>query len=273
MANVLSYFEQDDYSFVNLEGTLGDKGTLQNKKYRFRGSAKYTKVLTENSVEGVTLANNHSFDYGQEGLDETKRILEEAGVDFADHKETVLLTTDTGLIIGMYAVDFTREKPAEEEMQNSIQKLREDGAEIVVCAFHWGQENTFRINKLQNDYGHLAIDSGADIVWGHHAHVLQPIEEYNGGVIFYSLGNFVFGGNSAPKDFDTAIVQQEVIRQEDGSFTLGTRTIIPCSVSSISRENNYQPTPYAEGTKEYDRIISKLDGTYKGPNIPLNQGS
>ena len=267
MANVLTYFEQDDYSFVNLEGVLGDKGNPQFKQFKFRGSSEYVKILTENSVECVTLANNHSFDYGQAGLDETKRILEEGGVAFADHKDPVLVTTETGLTIGVYAVDFTRKWPAKEELCSDIAALREAGAEVVVCSFHWGQENSYRTNQMQQEYGHLAIDSGADIVWGHHVYVLQPIEEYNGGVILYSLGNFVYGGNSAPKDLDTAIVQQEVIRQEDGSFALGQRTLIPCSVSSVPVVNNYQPTPYEVGSEEYNRAMSKLDGSYNGPNI------
>lgn len=268
MENVRSYFEEDDYSFANLEGTLGDKGTAQDKKYVFRGSAEYTRILTGNGVEGVTLANNHSFDYGQEGYDETKVILKNAGIDYVEHMGTTLITTDSGLVIGLYAVDFTRGTPEEETVKESIGQLRDNGAELVVCAFHWGQENTFRSNNTQKDYGHLAIDAGADIVWGHHPHVLQPIEEYNGGVIFYSLGNFVFGGNSAPKDYDTAIVQQEVVRELDGSITLAQRTVIPCSVSS-ARPNNYQPTPYGEGSKEYNRVLSKLDGSYAGGNLPI----
>ena len=112
-----------------------------------------------------------------------------------------------------------------------------------------------------------AIDAGANIVWGHHPHVLQPIEEYNGGIIYYSLGNFAFGGNSVPKDHDTAVLQQEIIREPDGSIHLGKLTIIPCSVSSIKERNNFQPTPYEEGSEEYKRVLSKLDGTYGGPNL------
>jgi poly-gamma-glutamate synthesis protein (capsule biosynthesis protein) len=153
-------------------------------------------------------------------------------------------------------------------VQENISALREQGAQLVVCAFHWGQENTFRTIPNQENYGHLAIDSGADIVWGHHPHVLQPMESYNGGLIMYSLGNFVFGGNSAPKDYDTAIVQQEVILDVDGTAKLGEVTIIPCSVSS-SRPNNYQPTPYEKGSKEYSRVLTKLDGSYTGGSLPI----
>ena len=268
MANVKDYFLNDDFSFANLEGTLGGKGMAQNKKYVFTGKAEYTEIFTRNGVEIVTLANNHSFDFGQEGFDETKAVLENAGIPYAEHMGTVKVTTDSGLTIGLYAVDFTRGTPKEEEVETAIRELKDSGAEVIVCAFHWGMENTFQAIPTQKEYGKLAIDAGANIVWGHHPHVLQPMETYNGGLIMYSLGNFVFGGNSAPKDYDTAIVQQEVIRDVDGSITLGEYTIIPCSVSS-SRPNNYQPTPYEEGSKEYNRAISKLDASYKGGNLPI----
>lgn len=268
MANVRDYFLNDDFSFANLEGTLGGKGKAQNKKFVFTGKAEYTEILTRNGVEGVTLANNHSYDYGQEGFDETKAVLENADIPYAEHMGTVTVTTDSGLSIGVFAVDFTRGTLEKEAVETAIRDLRNSGVEVVVCAFHWGRENTFQATSTQEEFGKLAIDSGANIVWGHHPHVLQPMETYNGGLIMYSLGNFVFGGNSAPKDYDTAIVRQEVVRDADGSITLGECTVIPCSVSS-SRPNNYQPTPYEEGSKEYDRVLSKLDASYKGGNLPI----
>ena len=268
MANVKDYFLNDDYSFANLEGTLGGKGMAQNKKYVFTGKAEYTEIFIRNGVEAVTLANNHSFDFGQEGFDETKAILKAAGIPYAEHMGTTTVTTGSGLTIGLFAVDFTRGTPGEEDVEAAIRQLKDSGAELIVCAFHWGMENTFRQIQVQEEYGELAIDAGANIVWGHHPHVLQPMRTYNGGLIMYSLGNFVFGGNSAPKDYDTAIVQQEVIRDVDGSITLGECTVIPCSVSS-SRPNNYQPTPYEVGSKEYERVLSKLDGSYTGGNLPI----
>ena len=267
--NVITYFENDDHSFANLEGTLGDKGKAQNKKYVFRGIAEYTRILTENSVDTVTLANNHSFDYGEEGYGETKRLLEEAGVPYVEHLGTNIVTTDSGLVIGLIAADFTRITPDKEQLQEQILQLKDGGAELIVCAFHWGRENTFRATEQQKEYGHAAIDAGANIVWGHHPHVLQPMESYNGGIIYYSLGNFAFGGNSAPKDLDTALVQQEVIREADGSIRLGETTIVPCSVNSAGRTNNFQPTPYAPDSEEYARVMSKLDGSYKGGNLPI----
>ena len=266
--NVLEYFANDDFSMVNLEGVLGNKGSRAGKRYEFRGSSAYVNILTENSVEAVTLANNHSLDYGKEGYAETKAILEEAGVSYVEANNSLLLTLEKGLTVGIYGTVYNRMD--KEALIAGIRELKEQGAELVIYAPHWGRENTFRPNSEQVSLGRAAIDAGADIVFGTHPHVLQPIEEYNGGVIYYSLGNFSFGGNMYPKDYDTALLQQEVIRAADGTVTLGERTIIPCSISSISKRNNYQPTPYEEGTSGYERVISKLDGSYDGPNLEVD---
>ena len=96
------------------------------------------------------------------------------------------------------------------------------------------------------------------------------METYNGGLICYSLGNFSFGGNHFPRDLDSAIVQQEIIRDPDGTIRMGETTIIPVKITSLDRQNNFQPTPYAEGTEEYDRTLSKLDGTFTGPDLNVN---
>ena len=153
-------------------------------------------------------------------------------------------------------------------MLNEIKHLRDQGAQLIVAAMHWGNEGQYRPTEIQKNWAHTLIDAGVDIVWGNHSHVLQPIEEYNGGIIYYSLGNCTFGGNTWPRDPDTAVLQQEVILGSDGSIKLGKLTIIPCRVSSVdSGLNNFQPTPYEEGSAGYDRVISKLEGTWKGADL------
>ena len=268
--NVLEYFTEDDCSFANLEGVLGDKGTRVTKKYNFRGDGAYTQILTQNSVDVVTLANNHSMDYGKEGYEETKRLLDEAKMHYVEDLTCLLKTTERGLEIALYAVDMSQGQDRAEQIVKDIRELKEAGyAELIVCAFHWGRENTFRPTEAQQELARAAIDAGANIIWGHHPHVLQPIEEYNGGIIYYSLGNFAFGGNSSPKDLNTALLQQEVIREADGTIRLGELTIVPCGVNSEGSTNNFQPTPYEPGSANYEKVLSKLDGSYKGGNLPI----
>ena len=267
--NVVSYFEADDATFVNLEGTLTDVGNPADKTHTFRGSPAYSHILTDNSVEVVTLANNHSFDYGQAGYNSTRTVLEEAGVPYGERDTGVLIELDCGLNVGLYGMVYY--KLDVEDMKTEIASLREQGAELVIVAPHWGVEGSYRPTQLQIDVGHAAIDAGADIVWGSHPHVLQPVEEYGDGIIYYSMGNFCFGGNSKPEDFDTVLLQQEVIRSPEGEISLGILKIIPCSISSEKNVNNYQPTPMAADSEEYIRVLSKLDGSFEGPNLKIRK--
>jgi poly-gamma-glutamate synthesis protein (capsule biosynthesis protein) len=215
-------------------------------------------------VECVSLANNHTMDLGQKAYDTTRTVLQEAGVAFAGDWETTLVETERGLKIGVLCVSFYIER---DTMANRIADLKEQGAQIVIVSFHWGIEGTYHHTYDQTSYAYDAIDAGANIVFGHHPHVLQEIEAYNGGMIYYSLGNFAFGGNDCPKDFDTAFISQEVIVDVDGTVSLGTCTPVPCCISPFDNTNKYQPTPAEEGSARYERVMDKLSGNYYGPNI------
>ena len=267
-ANVKQWFENDDFTMVNLEGVLGDKGHPAGKKFAFRGYGSYTNILTRNSVEAVSLANNHAYDYGETGYNETKRLLEEAGVPYVEQNSSTVITLENGVTVGIYGTVYN--SIDEEAMRSGIAALKQQGVDIIIYAPHWGTEHSFDPTAQQKELGRAAIEAGTHIVYGCHPHVLQPIEEWGGGVILYSLGNFSFGGNIYPSDYDTAIIQQEVILEPDGTVTLGERALIPCSLSSMEKRNNYQPTPYEAGSEEYLRVLSKLDGTYAGPNLPVH---
>lgn len=266
--NVRKYFENDDFTIANLEVVLSDTNTsVGGKTFTFRGDTAYTRILTGSSVEAVTLANNHSMDHGASGYSDTKAALDSAGVTYVEDNGSAIYTTGGGLVIGLYAVSFYRN---DRDMANEIASLRRQGADIIIAAVHWGTEGSYRASSTQQSWGHALIDAGVDIVYGCHPHVLQKIESYSGGVIYYSLGNFSFGGNTNPRDRDSVIIQQEVIREPDGSFSLGEMTLIPVAISSSSGRNNYQPVPYEEDSAEYLRALSKLDGTFTGPDLVVD---
>lgn len=259
--NVKSYFENDDYTFVNLEGPLCVGGNPAVKEHVFRGDPAFVDMLTENGVEFASLANNHAMDYGNIGYAETKDNLDAAGVSYVERDSTAIVTTESGLTIGIYgSVYYLME---EDVIAGEIAALKRTGVDLVIFAPHWGSENSYVITDDQQKLAHAAIDAGADIVFGTHPHVLQPMEEYNGGKIFYSLGNFCFGGNIYPKDFDTALIQLEIIREADGSVTLGQTTVIPACISSLPDRNDYQPTLYEAGSEGYERVMQKLGGTFR----------
>lgn len=266
-ANVKQYFEADDFTFANLECVFTDEQLYSESYFSFRGPTAYTQILTGSSVEAVTLANNHTGDFYTKGLNHTKDALNAAHLTYVEKDSSAIHVTESGLTIGLYAVNFVLD---EKDLKAEIQELRDHGAELIIVAFHWGTEGAYRPGSMQTLNAQKAIDAGANIVYGSHPHVLQKVEEYNGGIIYYSLGNFSFGGNNFPRDMDSAILQQEVIRDPDGTIRLGELTWIPVSISSMEKQNNYQPTPYEPGSEEYLRTVSKLDGTFTGPNLVVD---
>ena len=272
-ANVRQYFENDDLTLANLEVVLADKGTSINKTFTFRGPTAYTQILTGSSVEAVTLANNHTRDFGDAGYESTKQVLTDAGVQFAEEYSSTIITLDKGMKVAMYAFNEAVYRIDDDRALKDIKKLKEDGADLVIVAAHWGNEGEYQPTERQQTLGKALIDAGADIVYGHHPHVLQHFEQYNDGIIYYSLGNFCFGGHTNPRDKDSVIVQQEVIQSHDGTVTLGQITLIPCSLSSTEDRNSYQPTPCEPGSERYNRVMEKVTGSYDGKNLVIDYSS
>lgn len=254
LRNVQKYFANDDLTIVNFEGTLTERGSREDKTFAFRGKPEYTKVLTEGSVEAVTLANNHSRDYGDVSMEDTKKYLDEAGIVWFENLNTKVMDVKgvkVGLV-GLYALNGS----AEGNLPKAMEQVKKDGAEIIIVQIHWGVEGDNYPQDSQISLAHKAIDSGADLVIGHHPHVLQGMECYNGRMIAYSMGNFCFGGNQNPRDKDTMIYRQ-TFTVKDGKVTdYNDYSVVPCSLSSASSRNNYQPTP-AEGS-ERQRIADKI---------------
>lgn len=254
LKNVQPYFSTDDLTIINFEGTLTERGSREPKTFAFKGDPEYTKILTEGSVEAVTLANNHSKDYGEVSMEDTQMYLDEAGVVWFENLNTRVVDVKgvkVGLV-GLYALNGT----AEENLPKAMEQVKNEGADIIIVQVHWGIEGDNYPQDSQVALAHEAIDSGADLVIGHHPHVLQGVEKYKGKMIAYSLGNFCFGGNQNPSDKDTMIFRQS-FTVKNGEITDSEYEIIPCSISSVSSRNNYQPTP-AEGS-ERDRIAAKID--------------
>lgn len=256
MANVKSIFSKDDLTIANFEGTLTEPTEREDKQFAFKAPASYANILTAGSVEAVNTANNHSHDYGEESFNDTLKALDTANILHFGYDETAV-TEVKGVKVGLVGIyELNDHLGREEQLKQNIAKVKQDGAQLIVVIFHWGNEKEEVPDENQKTLGHLAIDEGADLVCGHHPHVLQGIEEYKGKNIVYSLGNFCFGGNAYPSDMDTIIFQQTFTIDQNGVKDDNVTNIIPCSISSDSDYNNYQPTP-AEG-EEATRIMQKI---------------
>ena len=265
--NTLEYFESDDLTIANLECVFSDSTLYSNEMFCFKAPASFAQILVEGNVEFVTTANNHSLDFGQKGLDDTCAALKDYGIAYGTEGDCVVYETESGLKVGIYCA---RSSVSVSAAQNAVGQLKEKGVDYIICALHWGSEGKYRANDTQVSVAHAAIDAGANVVYGSHPHVLQPVEEYGDGIIFYSLGNWSFGGNNNPSDKDTAIAQVTVKRDLDGKITTDSYKLIPCCISSDSSRNDFCPTPYKNGSDEYKRAMSKLDGSFTGPDLNVD---
>lgn len=256
LQNVKPVFEEDDLTIVNMEGTLTEETARQDKTYAFKGPAEFADILTEGSVEAANLANNHSHDYGDKSYTDTIAALDAAGITNFGYDRTAVMDVK-GVKVGLVGTyELADGMGCEEEMIANIKAVEEQGAQIVIVSFHWGLERENYPTENQVNLAHSAIDNGADLVLGHHPHVLEGIEVYKGKNIVYSLGNFCFGGNSNPSDKDTMIFQQTFTVQNGELAEDNVTNIIPCSISSESGYNNYQPTPL-EGD-EAERVKGRI---------------
>lgn len=246
-ADVLPFTSADNLTIANCEGTFTDSDDIQEKSFNFKAPAEYANVFVQGSVEAVNLANNHSFDYGTTGYNDTKAALQDAGITSFGYDRTNTYDVD-GVKIGLFGVnELDGVEKAQSLMLQDIERLQKEGCAIIVGTFHWGNEGEYEVTATQVSLAHQAIDAGCDLVLGSHPHVLQGIEYYKQRYICYSLGNFCFGGNTNPMDYRTVIYQQ-TFPIKNGQIALGEamRTqarVVPCLVSSSSSVNDYQPIP------------------------------
>ena len=263
--NVAEIFKNDDLTIVNLEGALTLSNEGEDKKYVFKGPPDYAEILRLGNIEAVTLANNHTYDYGRRGYADTKDALDEYGIKYFGNGDSLLYEVK-GIFIGLLGYSGFG-GASMNVMEAEIAGLRENGAALVIVSFHWGVEYDNYPSETQKRLARFAVDAGADLVLGHHPHVMQGIELYKGKFIVYSLANFSFGGNRNPSDKDTFIFKQ-TFTLTDGKPTQDINIdIIPCRVSSVASRNDFKPTPLfcAEGERVLNRLIE-----FSGPFYDLS---
>lgn len=256
-SNVADILTADDLTLANLECSFSDKRLESTSQYAFCGQTKYAESLALGGVDCVSMANNHTNDFGSVGVADTTAALESVNVTGIQGNQGMCFdlrhNDGTTVRVGVYVLAFNG---STDQMKKGAARLREEGADIVIACMHAGAEKIYVPTARQTYLAHAAVDGGADVVVGTHPHILQPVEEYQGGVILYSIGNFCFGGNRNPSDKDTVIAQLVVHVKETGiSWQM---EYVPCCVSSVANKNDYRPTPYEQGTESYQRCLNKL---------------
>jgi len=240
-ANVKTLLTEDDLTIANFEGVLkSDHKRRSNKTYTFRGLPTYAQILRLGSVEAVSLANNHSMDYGALGYETTQYALGAAGVQYFDAATPYLFEKD-GIrigVLGIYAAGFYAKRKM---MTEAVQSLRAQGVNAVVVMVHAGQEYATYHSRNQTLIAHLLIDAGADVVIGSHPHVLQGTEVYQQRTILYSAGNFVFGGNAKVRSLETVVARVTLTFGDTGTYLGQQLRLYPAHTSGDPVNNDYQP--------------------------------
>ena len=263
--NVRDILLKDDLTMINFEGTLTTAGRnpeKRNNSFLVRADPSWVDMLPAGGVETVSLENNHVLDMGEEGLAETKRTLLSAGISYASEDEPATFYVK-GVKIGSLAYQTFggRHNKLIQKVPGDIQALRDQGCELVIVSYHWGDEKDYAPNDNQVRLGRATVDAGADLVIGHHSHRINPIEYYNGKYICYSLANFSFAGNNKPDDMATFIFQVRM-RVKDGQATSDSFKIIPCRISSRTDYNDFAPTPYTKETN-IEAVVKTLKANSK----------
>jgi poly-gamma-glutamate capsule biosynthesis protein CapA/YwtB (metallophosphatase superfamily) len=213
--NTMPVLSRADVVVGNLESSISTTGTaVKNKKFTLRAAPIAVQALKKAGIRVVTLANNHSMDFGPLALKDTIGILDKnnilhtgAGMDLDDARAPAILKVKGKTIAFLsYSLTFplafyaSAGRPGTapgyaDFVRSDIKKARL-AADLVVVSFHWGGELMTTAKDYQVELGRKSVDWGADLVLGHHPHVLQELEVYQGRLIAYSLGNFVFGSES-----------------------------------------------------------------------------
>ena len=265
----------DDLTVVNFEGTLTERTEHRDKTFYFRGEPSYAAILPMASIEVANLGNNHSGDYYEAGYSDTKAHLSAADVLSFGENEPLTVAAGDGeavLIAFLWASDSAPSAEKQADIIRQIENAVTPDRAVIVNA-HWGGELHTTPQQWQIDLAHRMIDAGADMVVGHHPHVLQGAELYNGRYIFYSLGNFVFGGNASVSNPQTVILRAQLGRVS-GEMTVRGVSVVPCyTTSSGGRRNDYRAKVcFGEEAEVVMDILRARSNALDGGFVPLHSG-
>ena len=270
---VAHVFQNDDFTIANLENVLTDR-PLKNRDqgqgaFWFKAPSNNTNILHKGYIDVVSITNNHTYDYGQEGYLDTIKALNNAGLLWASEDKTIYLNKNGFTIAFIPASLYSGAQT--KAIINRI-KVASAKSDYQIVYFHGGKEAIYKPETWKINACHQLVDAGADLVIGNHPHRLQPIEIYKGVNIIYSLGNFCFGGNNHMTSNRT-IIYKTILKVEKGKLLQEETRIIPCYIHDNSKyQNNWQPDII---TNEADRqlVIDFLFGKALLPHSRTNNSA
>lgn len=265
LSKVKHIFEADDFTIVNLENVFSDRKGLpprhkgDERAFWFKAKTENLKILTLGDVEGVTLENNHTRDYGETGYRDTVKAVQDYGMKYGDNNK-VMYFTKKGYTIGVVCVGLWGNYSIPHAL--NLLKAAKRNSHYQVVFFHGGTESVHQPDEWKKTAARQLVDNGADLVVGSHPHVLQPREIYKGVEIVYSLGNFCYGGNRSPEN-RTIIYQMKLKIGKDYKLKDSQSKIIPCYVHTGSR-SNFQPA-LITNKAHYNKVMDFMNQKVKSP--------
>ncbi len=261
---VKDYLAADDLTVANLEVVFTTRTRHTDKKFNLKGDPSFVQVLNEGSIEMVNTVNNHCMDFMDGGYTDSLAVLEGAGIKhfgtinpgLANPHDDVTVVDVDGVKFGFVGWSYPQEYDLK-NISNRILQLKNLGAEVIVVSLHWGRETYMTPEAWQNTFARNVIDAGADIVWGHHPHVIQPIGIYRGKPIMFSTGNFTFGTMSDVNPA-TGIFQVTFEKTASGP-EMKELKVIPCTTQ---KSPDFRPK---ELTEQKDRLAVFKYLTFKKP--------
>lgn len=191
-----NFLRDADVTLIDLEAPLLENCPVTREGMIFCGDKSFIQALTRGGVDAASLANNHTGNHGQAGLDSTEKILKEAGIlPFGLTNPNYLTVKDKKIaFLGYNDIPWSQPVPEEVDVDLMIRDIKEarEHADIVIVEFHWGTEYITPVEDRQRYLAQTAVDAGADLIIGNHPHWIKPIEFYKGKLLTYAHGNFIF---------------------------------------------------------------------------------
>lgn len=259
-SNIKNFINEGEYDLVvaNLEGPFTESLECQIKPYSFRFEPEHVRLITSAGINALSLANNHSNDCFRRGIEDTRRILEESGISaFGDDSSSIgmerAVWTDVSTETTLLGFDMTLGLQSAHDIGKRVEETHQEGLRTVVH-IHWGNEYEPLPNNAQRETARLLVEKGADLIIGHHPHVIEPVEIVQGTAVFYSLGNFVFDQDTVETQTGYA-VEEQVLLSGEGESLRERYVIHPYRILS------HVPTLLEGGerTRVCERVLSLID--------------